>query len=318
MEHTLVSKLAHIAADAILMEPVKLYGVVTVNAKAQIGKYTYIDNGSYVGRGVTIGNFCSIARNAEISPINHPTDYLSCHPFQYNTNHFTDVKDYSVHQRVKGPTAKPAVIGHDVWIGAGAMICQGVTVGTGAVIAGGAVVTKDVPPYAIVGGIPAQVIRYRFDETTIERLLTSQWWDLEPKDMVDVDFTNVPEALEKIGAIKLHMGLKNRSVLAGTVDNAASGTSSGIVWISTPTAYADMNALDRFTSIEVISHEPGKDNTSPLVAPGVYPIQNTLFDAKRGWYRLTFLVDGKPFKGKLARKKFSFKLGTTQPRGNAE
>ena len=79
-----------------------------------------------------------------------------------------------------------------------------------------------------------------------------------------------------------------------------------------------MNALDRFTSIEVVSHEAGSGSASPLVAPGVYQIQNTSFDAKRGWYRLTFLVDGKPFKGKLARKKFSFKLGTTYARGSAE
>lgn len=314
LEDKLISKLSSVSKDAVLMTPVKLYGAVTVNAKAHIGKYTYLDRDGYVGRGAIIGNYCSIARNAEISPINHPTDYLSCHPFQYNTNHFTDVEGYLTHQRVKGPTANPAVIGHDVWIGAGAMICQGATVGTGAVVAGGAVVTKDVPPYAIVGGIPSQIIRYRFDEVTIERLLASQWWELEPKDMADVDFQNISDALDKINTIKLHMGLKNRTALSSTITNAASGTNSGIVWFSTPTAYADMNALDRFTSIEVVSHKAGPSDTSPLVAPGIYPIQNTSFDAKRGWYRLTFLVDGEPYKGKLFKNKFSFILGTARAR----
>lgn len=316
MEDSSVAKLTNVSKDAILLAPVKLYDAVTVNAKAQIGKYTYISTGSYIGQGAIIGNFCSIARNAEISSANHPTDYLSNHPFQYNSNHFANVKGYSTHQRVKGPTANPAVIGHDVWIGAGAMVCQGVTVGTGAVIAGGAVVTQDVPPYAIVGGIPAQIINYRFDEEIIERLLISHWWELEPKDMAEVDFKNTPDALDAISAIKLQMGLKNRTMLAGTTSNAASGTSSGIVWFTTPTAYADMNALDRFTSIEVISHETGVDESSPLIAPGTYPILSASFDTKRGWYRLTFLIDGKAFKGKLSKKKFSFKLGTAKPRAN--
>lgn len=310
MEGKFTTKLASVSSEATLFPPVRLYGAVTVNAKAQIGKYTYIGRDGYVGRGAVIGNYCSIARNAEISPINHPTDYLSCHPFQYNSNHFADHPGYQDHARVKGPSADPAVIGHDVWIGAGAMVCQGVTVGTGAVIAGGAVVTKDVPPYAIVAGVPAKIIRYRFDEGTIDRLLNSKWWELEPKDMAGVDFQNVSDALDKISSVKLQMGLQNRNALAGVISNAASGTSSGIVWFTTPTAYSDMNALDRFSTIEVITHTQGKDTTSPVVAPGVYQISSATFDAKRGWYRLTFMDGDAPFKGKIAKNRFTFKFGS--------
>lgn len=72
------------------------------------------------------------------------------------------------------------VIGSDVWIGARAAILEGVTIGDGAVVAAGAVATKDVPPYAIVGGVPAKIIKYRFDEETIKKLLELKWWD---KDM---------------------------------------------------------------------------------------------------------------------------------------
>jgi virginiamycin A acetyltransferase len=75
------------------------------------------------------------------------------------------------------------VVGNDVWIGLGCTIMSGVNIGTGAVIATGSVVTKDVPPYAIVGGTPAKVITYRFDEHTIDRLLKSEWWDLDPKEL---------------------------------------------------------------------------------------------------------------------------------------
>jgi Hexapeptide repeat of succinyl-transferase len=69
-------------------------------------------------------------------------------------------------------------IGHDVWLGSGAIIMSGVTVGHGAVVAAHAIVTRDVPPYAIVGGNPAKVIRYRFDESIIADLLDARWWDL--------------------------------------------------------------------------------------------------------------------------------------------
>jgi len=68
-------------------------------------------------------------------------------------------------------------VGHDVWIGDNSVIMSGLTIGTGAVIGAGAVVTKDVPPYAIVAGIPGRILRYRFDERTIDRLLASRWWE---------------------------------------------------------------------------------------------------------------------------------------------
>ena len=74
-------------------------------------------------------------------------------------------------------TRGPIVIGHDVWIGAGTHVLSGVTVGTGAVIGAGSVVTRDVPPYAVAVGAPARVVRFRFDEDIIRRLLESQWWE---------------------------------------------------------------------------------------------------------------------------------------------
>ena len=74
-------------------------------------------------------------------------------------------------------------IGNDVWIGQGCTIMSGVNIGTGAVIAAGSLVTKDVPEYAIVGGSPAKIIKYRFDGRTIDGLLNSKWWDLDPKEL---------------------------------------------------------------------------------------------------------------------------------------
>ncbi len=83
---------------------------------------------------------------------------------------------FSQHAR---PPAQRVLIGHDVWIGRSAIVLPGVTVGDGAVVGAGAVVTKDVPPYAIVAGNPAQLIRYRFDEPTVQRLQATAWWLLD-------------------------------------------------------------------------------------------------------------------------------------------
>jgi virginiamycin A acetyltransferase len=123
-----------------------------------------------------IGKYCSIA--AEVRFImnggNHPTTWLTTYPFPIFGQGWESAT----------PTAWPnrgdTVVGNDVWIGYGATIMPGIRIGDGAIVATASVVTKDVPPYAIVGGNPAGLLRYRFDEATIARLLALRWWDWDP------------------------------------------------------------------------------------------------------------------------------------------
>jgi acetyltransferase-like isoleucine patch superfamily enzyme len=121
---------------------------------------------------VSIGKWCSIASDVEIMPGgNHRIDTVTSYPMRQYL-----VPDHM--ERVGKPWSKGDVaIGNDVWIGQGAKILGGLTIGDGAVVAAWSVVTKDVPPYAIVAGVPARVVRRRFSEETIESLLRIRWWD---------------------------------------------------------------------------------------------------------------------------------------------
>src|SRR5918911_1545527 len=127
------------------------------------------------GRKLVIGRYCSIADRVEILlGGNHRTDWVSTYPFAAFPAVWPKAGGGDDHHASGGDVT----IGHDVWLGSGAMILSGVTVGHGAVVAARAVVTKDVPPYAIAGGNPARVIRARFDPDTIAALLEAAWWDL--------------------------------------------------------------------------------------------------------------------------------------------
>jgi chloramphenicol O-acetyltransferase type B len=144
-----------------------------------------------------IGSFVSIADHVSIGLSSHPMQYVSM------STVFLSHRDSVPHKLSKHPTpCIPRIthIGSDVWIGKSAMIKQGVTVGHGSIIGMGSVVTKDVPPYAIVAGNPARVIRYRFDQAIIKLLLQSQWWDLEVSQLriLAPSFTNVDSFLSKI------------------------------------------------------------------------------------------------------------------------
>lgn len=126
---------------------------------------------------VSIGSFCSIGPDVLIfGQADHPTDRTSTYPFR---------SEYFLSDRppAEPVTRGPVAIGHDVWIAARAVILSGVTIGHGAVIGAGSVVARNVPPYAIVAGNPAEIIRYRFEPEIIEALLKIAWWDW-PEDKI--------------------------------------------------------------------------------------------------------------------------------------
>lgn len=167
-----------------------------------IGAFTHV-NGGFI-RNVSIGRYCSIARDVQIGHGFHPTNWLSVSSLQYVQNY----RDWpSFIDPEKGGEAinlqhfeysKPTQIGNDVWLGNHAIIMDGLTIGDGAIVGGGSVVTRDVPPYAIVVGNPARILRMRFDERTIDRLLTVRFWRFTMNDLGGVHFHDIQKALNQI------------------------------------------------------------------------------------------------------------------------
>ncbi|MFN0202211.1 MAG: CatB-related O-acetyltransferase [Bacteroidia bacterium] len=152
--------------------------VVFKKTKIEIGDYTYIGNHTLIDACNRIGRFCSISNNVSIGLKNHALDHLSTSPFFYKKNK-NWVQNDTFDENARGGV----IIENDVLISANVCVLEGVTIGNGAVVAAGAVVLQDVPAYAIVGGVPAKVLKYRFDEETIERLLASKWWDLPDEEI---------------------------------------------------------------------------------------------------------------------------------------
>lgn len=133
------------------------------------------------GARLVIGRYGSIADGVEILlGGNHRLDWVTSYPFPALPRLWPQASGLTGFDATRGDV----VIGHDVWLGSQCMILSGVTIGHGAAIAARSVVTKDVPPYAIVAGNPARVVRLRFDETAVASLLETRWWDL-PKDRID-------------------------------------------------------------------------------------------------------------------------------------
>lgn len=161
-----------IGSHLIWEPPVKIFHSSHVS-DVEIGAYSYISPRTEI-RCATIGRYCSIGDNVNMRGSAHPKNWLSSHPFPY-TNLYSHARLYRPPLAFEG-YSKRTQIGHDVWIGSEAIILPGVTIGTGAIIGAGAVVAKDVPPYAVVVGNPGQVVKYRFAQALIDRLLQSEWW----------------------------------------------------------------------------------------------------------------------------------------------
>lgn len=160
-----------------------------------VGDYTYFDDRRYGADHfeeynvlynynpskvkLVIGKFCAIAAETKfIMTGDHKLDAVSTYPFPIFKNGWEHAFE-TLDLPIKGDI----VVGHDVWFGYNCLIKNGVTIGSGSIIASNAVVVKDVPPYSIVAGNPAKVVKKRFDEATIERLLQIAWWDWDIKDI---------------------------------------------------------------------------------------------------------------------------------------
>lgn len=163
-----------------------------------IERYSYICRNCLI-QNTKIGSFCSISQNCNIGAPSHPTDFVSSSPvFLEGKNYLA--KNFS---SLKYEDSPPTVIGNDVWIGSDCLIKAGITIGDGAIIGMGSVVTHDVPPYEIWAGNPAKLIRKRFDDETIKRLLKSKWWDLTDHELKKIDycFDDPIKFLEEVGNI---------------------------------------------------------------------------------------------------------------------
>jgi len=160
----------------------KLYPPFHVD-NSRIGDYTYVAHNSTIYY-TAVGKFCSIGPNVFCGWGSHPVNGLSTAPMFYSSFKQNGITLSEVN---KVEEAKPVKIGNDVFIGANVTILNGITIGDGAVIGAGAVVSKDIPDYAIAVGSPIKIIKYRFDEKQIEKLLKIRWWDFKHEDLSEIE-----------------------------------------------------------------------------------------------------------------------------------
>ncbi|WP_182087147.1 DapH/DapD/GlmU-related protein [Aureimonas sp. ME7] len=148
-----------------------------------LGDYSYFERGGEATHAA-IGKFCSIAAQVRLNALEHPIERVTTHKITYRPNEyfrFLGVDDAFRERRLQ----RRVEVGHDVWIGHGAVILPGVSVGHGAVIGAGAVVTRDVAPYLVAAGVPARPLRPRFPAEIVERFLRLAWWDWPRERLFD-------------------------------------------------------------------------------------------------------------------------------------
>lgn len=161
----------------------------------EIGKYTYGCFNNSFPAGTIVGKYCSISKEVKALNADHPISSVCLTPYFYNKNLGYDVQDVS---------RSKLIIGNDVWIGYGSIILSKCTViGNGAIIGAGSVVTKNVPPYSIVAGNPAKILRYRFDEETCKQIEKTQWWKNTPEELIEFKqyMSNPGVFCEKYGGV---------------------------------------------------------------------------------------------------------------------
>jgi virginiamycin A acetyltransferase len=157
-----------------------------------------MNDGGYVRGdqgGVFVGRYCSIGRRVTLGAGGHSLSGLSSSPSLRGVKSRPYKADDKVGMRSRSRIG-PVIVGSDVWIGDGAVVMSGVTIGVGAVIAANAVVTEDVAPYHMVGGVPAKIIGCRFDSTVVDSLLKLEWWECGCVELNSLPLANINQFIE--------------------------------------------------------------------------------------------------------------------------
>ena len=175
-----------------------------ISGNCSVGAFTYFGKNCEI-RNTEIGNYCSISAEVIINPFQHPINFLSTSGFAFGDNGglgtFDEFK--RIKSRKKQNKQGEVKIGNDVWIGRRVIIMAGVHIGDGAIIAANSVVTKDIPPYSIYGGVAAKLIKMRFFPNLVDIISKSSWFDyvLDSKVLGNIDYSNV---VESVDIINLH------------------------------------------------------------------------------------------------------------------
>lgn len=185
----------------ILVEP---YATMPLRSFCSMGMHSY--SASYLPNNFVVGRYCSIAPNVKVMGTQHPLDRFTTSPLTYDSRFIKIARDeynssYDITPYIKELPAP--TIGNDVWIGENATLKGGINIGDGAVIAANSVVTKDIPPYAVVAGVPARIIKYRFSDVIRAELLAMKWWEY--------DFVTLPGSSSPIEEFIEHFHRKQQS-----------------------------------------------------------------------------------------------------------
>lgn len=197
--------------------PIRFGGRFVIRSNTRIGAFAHFGR-EVEAQAADIGRYCAIGPGCVLGATGHPTTWLSVSSFQYKKStwawHSSSDATEIVDPRADGRQSFRSVgaggrarIGNDVWLGANVVVLRGVIIGDGAIVAANAVVTKDVPPYTIYGGIPAKVIRPRVADHVREEMIALQWWRYSPNQLSGIPYDD-PEAALKHLRIRVDGGLE--------------------------------------------------------------------------------------------------------------